>query len=138
MSAVLRTDEVPNNVIDHPKKAAASSTGASPKSTKICPITYNDMRAWPESPVKQEAGYQARRRSSMGKPLAASDLAALAAHAKAIEKILAEFEAPCAAEHAKAEAEQSSTSNPQPARKPNGDDVYVACTEKKTFVRVTE
>jgi len=138
MSAILRTDEVPNNVIDHPKKAAASSPGASPKSTKICPVTYNDMRAWPESPVKQEAGYQARRRSSVGKPLAAPDLAALAAHAKAIEKILAEFDAPCAAEHAKAETEQSSTSNPQPARKPNGDDVNVECTEKKTFVRVTD
>jgi hypothetical protein len=98
MSAILRTDEVPNSVIDHPKKAAASSPGASPKGTKTYPVTYNDVRAWPQWPVKQEAEYQARRRSSVGNPQAAPDLAALAAHATAIENMLAEFEACCAAE----------------------------------------
>ena len=73
--------------------AEPATPAASPKRTRICPATYKDMRAWPECLVKQEAEYQARRRSIVGKPPTAPDLAALAAHAKAVENMLAELEA---------------------------------------------
>jgi hypothetical protein len=94
MSACQRTND---NIVDL-FVAEPAPPVASPKGIKICRVIYNDMRAWPEWPVKQEAEYQAHHRSSVGKPQAAPDLAALAAHAKAIENMLAEFEACCAAE----------------------------------------
>jgi hypothetical protein len=89
MSASQRTND---NVVDL-FVAEPAPPAASPKGITICPVSCNNIRAWPEWPVKQEAEYEARRRSSVGKPQAAPDLAALAANAKAIENMLAEFDA---------------------------------------------